>query len=334
MNEFNQTSCCLVDNWSLECAASLLEEGIEQIRRDIMTDYLNDISQSMLAGVSVTPENYRTYVNDDSIFFGALSNILNAIVLFDDVIYVRNGFEFAWQRFSTFYSETNDVLKGVDYSKLDKSATVKDYNSSNFGVPFYCYLAKAFGCDLLVNPLRAEQLIKEAMTKNITYGELAFDLLESLDKSLKEKTDDLKSRVLTQNIIKNLSLPSLTNLVLSEAATSSEILTVARQMKHSSKVVDFRNTLKECLHDLKASTNYSTMLNNAASAIESAISKVQHKKEVGSIGINILFISLSYNINKWFQKENYTIFLRDIAKCRLELDGNNSHVQRLFHNGS
>ena len=82
----------LIDNWSLEQAGSLLDDG---------TNY------------SSLPD--QDFINS----LGGLSNYINSILLYDETNFLANGFEGDWVRFSWFEKNTRLVVKPINPKSLN-----------------------------------------------------------------------------------------------------------------------------------------------------------------------------------------------------------------------
>lgn len=325
-------SICLLDNWSLECAAVLLEEGVESIRNELRSEYLKAVSESILIGQDISANVIKSIYGLD-VYFGALANLLISLVMFDEVIYVKNGFEAAWHRFPAFAKKLSRAVLGQECPDSTSREIEKKYSQlSNPSILYYSFLAKVFGADILLNPLRAKQLIEASKSQQPSYGQFAFDLLKVLDKSLEGRIHSLNSDLLRTGTIPNLSIPPVAALVYSRASSKADILDIAIDIRNSSQARNLRKALRECVGDLKATTKYPRLAEEAVSAVSNAIRNIGilNPDEKGvSVGLSLMFVSFSYDIGK--PTGSYLLFLRDLAKCRLELSGSSLHVERLFN---
>lgn len=324
-------SICLLDNWSLECAAVLLEEGVEAIRNDLRSEYLKAVSESILVGHDISTNVVKSTYGLD-VYFGALANLLISLVMFDEVVYVKNGFEASWHRFPAFAKKLSPIVLGQECPDSASREIEKKYSSlSDPGILYYSFLAKVFGANLLLNPLRAKHLVETRKSQQPLYGQFAFDLLKVLDTSLEGRINSLNSDLLETGIIPGLSIPPVAALVYSRASSRADILDTATDIRNSSQARDLRKALRECVGDLKATTKYPRLAEETVSAVGNAIRNIGilNPDEKGvSIGLSLMFVSLSYDIGK--PTESYLLFLRDLAKCRLEMSGTSLHLKRLF----
>lgn len=53
------------------------------------------------------------------VYFGALSNLINALVLFDEVFYIKNGYEISWQRYTKFSEKLERVIQNQSIENPD-----------------------------------------------------------------------------------------------------------------------------------------------------------------------------------------------------------------------
>ena len=327
----SKPSTCLIDNWSLECAAVLLEEGVESIKQEILKEYLDAVTESTLFGVDLASNIEKTAYSTD-VYFGSLANLLTALVLFDEVLFINNGFEASWQRFPNFANQLINILHGTEWSDPSTKELEREFGKSiDPGLAYYCYLAKVINTDVLLNPLRAQNILEAVKDEKLSYGQFAFDLLNTLDVALQEKILSFSSQILQRGIVPNLTIPAIASLVYSIAPSKDKILETVIELRNSSGARDLRKTLQKCVGDLRASTNYPALVEDALEAVNKAIKKMggfDSEETLGSAGFNLFFFSYAYDIPK--PVESYVLFMRDVAKCRLELSGARLNIKRLF----
>lgn len=143
---------CIVDNWSLEQAGSLLNGDFEQ------------------------------YTFTDELFIeslGGLSNYINAILLYDEAKFIANGFQTNWYRFSWFLKNTRLYFEPflptgnlVDWnshiSLPDLGAITKTFS---LGIPnrksYFTFLKDVIACRAEAFSLKnqVERVFKERLLK-------------------------------------------------------------------------------------------------------------------------------------------------------------------------
>ena len=77
-----QLPFCIIDNWSLESAARLLQDGLYSIQMGEITTHLRMLGDHITVGMSpeVSPQpTFKTYTDTPTAYFGALSNVLKIL---------------------------------------------------------------------------------------------------------------------------------------------------------------------------------------------------------------------------------------------------------------
>ena len=128
---------CIIDNWSLEHAGFLLDNSSD-----------------------VSLPNDHSFLNN----LGGLSNYINALLLYEEPGYLKNGFENQWTRFKWFEQNTNLFL-----NQLDPSISKIDWNSrvsySDNGIENYLITSELFESDLFISPERSSKIIHQKEPK-------------------------------------------------------------------------------------------------------------------------------------------------------------------------
>lgn len=324
-------SKCLIDNWTLELAGLLLDEGLSGIRRERLSRYHSALESSMVAGVDQTGEVLEDWTDFDD-YFSALANFLSAMLVFEDLHFAKNGFESAWKRFPAFSQAMEGILKAREQpetiTRIERRADLRRMDS---GALFYLALSSSLDCDLLLSPRRSTALEKSQGRKSPSYGEYADDLLVTLDHKISERINTSRSDLLRATVIPDLQFPALATLVLSQAHSHSEILTAARDLRNSRELRDLRSVISDCVAEIKSGLPYARLIDTVPDAVRLALNDAGRLDSDGgslSVGFSILFFSIEKEVGKIIPP--YLLFLRDLAKCRLEFEGFASHIERLF----
>ncbi len=163
------------------------------------------------------------------------------------------------------------------------------------------------------------------------YGVLATDLVNAVDNAMTRKATALESEILLESVKANLSIPSLLGLVISEATSRDDVLDVAIQVRGRTEVKLLRRLLTECVGDVRKSSEYMRAVNEAKRAVDSLAGEPRARKWSLSWGLQAVFASLSISVDDFLVgRERYVIFLRDLARCRAEMNGVQRHLKRVF----
>jgi len=322
---------CLVDNWTLELAGVLVEQGVPGLRGQRLSAYLRALDESMISGVDLTRDAVADWADYDD-YFSALANLVSAILLFDNLSFARNGWEGSWQRLPAFSRQMSKVVAG-----RSQPESLSRYENSLLpgrvepGALFYLALASSMKCDLLLSPHRSAALQRCQPSREPSYAEYASDLLETIDRQLAERISKSGSALLAAEVLPNLAFPALASLVLSQVRHRSEILTAAMDLRNSRGLKDLRRVIAECVIDIKRRTPYARLVESVPDAIRLALRDVgslDPDRSSISVGFSVFFFAVEKEVGALVPP--YLLFLRDVVRCRLELAGFRSHMSRLF----
>lgn len=288
---------CIIDNWSLEQAGSLLD-GNGNYFAISEQDFTNSL--------------------------GGLSNYINSILLYDETNFLANGFESDWLRFGWFEKNTRIVIKPINPDSLNI-----DWNSadsySDKGIRNYLISSKHLERDLFISPQRAERIIDKGLPK--TANSLNQTLLK-IDEKIKSEKDSLWYDNLKVGIDRNFKFPSLTHYVLSQATNSEDLLTVIMQLKESGKVKSIRDKIDEITLSTKNSSRFQK---DVERLIKDNFGEPSKTDKPWSIKFTVLFLTLTKSFNlDFFKRKEHLLFLKDIIACRAEAQGLNMDIKRIF----
>lgn len=324
-------SRCLVDNWTLELAGVLIDQGIRSLRGQRLAEYFRAVDDSMMSGVDHTQDIMADWAELED-HFSAVTNLVSAMLLFDNLSFSRNGFEVTWQSLPGFSQQMGKIITGRDepaFLLKHERQLVSDRVEP--GVLFYLALSNSLRCDLLLSPRRSEVLQRCHRSQELTYGEYASDLLATMDRQLAERIRKSGSELLATKVIPNLTIPSLATLVLSQVTKRSEILTATMDLRNSSKLKDFRRIIAECVTNLKSGAPYARLVESVPDTIRLAlqdVGRLDPDRSSISIGFSLFFFSVGKEVGAFVPP--YLLFLRDLVCCRMEFAGIESHIKRLF----
>lgn len=287
----------LIDNWSLEHAGILLEN--------------REIHKSL---------NEQQFITS----MGGLSNYINSMLLYDETIFLANGFEADWQKFKwfqqnalLFLTSTNPNILKIDWNS--------EASYSDNGIKNYLVSANEYKTDLFVSPERADKIIAERKSYIISPLEKT---LEVIDEKIKKEKDFLWYNNLQIGIEHNFIFPSITHYVLSEATSSEDLLTVIIQLKDSGKIKSLRNKIEEITSNTKTASKFQK---DVESMIKKQFGESSKSDKPWSIKIPILFLTFTKSFNfDFFKRKQYLLFLKDIITCRTEANGLSKDVERIF----
>lgn len=127
----NKTERCVIDNWSLEHAAILLD-----VNSDITAQKVVSFEKNL----------------------GGLSNFIHSLLLYKDRYFILNGFEKDWKKFSWFEARIKSAINGITLDELgidwESSASYADK-----GIRNYLLTSKYFESDLIVAPERSDPIL-------------------------------------------------------------------------------------------------------------------------------------------------------------------------------
>ena len=319
---------CLIDNWSIENAAILLYGGASEAWQRVKNGGIY-----IIPDYEIKKSDLINLFQDIDLYLGAFSNLVSALILFDEVVYLKNGYEIGWMMDRGFSEQFTKIAVG------EKPPSAKNYDSKqnnnlsrdHKGTGYYCHTSKLLDAYPILSPARSDVIMKKANHNSLNYADFAFDLLNFLDINLKKCIESSDSKLLRFRFDPEFSLPALTHFVLSESSSRKDILNVALQIRDTAEVRDFRKVLSETALDYENALKYIKILKEAKSTIDNVFFSNSSQDTVGSVGINLLFLNISFNIKKrLFKQERYALFLKDIARRRLENNMAADHIMRLF----
>lgn len=292
-----ENSKCIIDNWSLESAGALLDD-------------VEDIN-------AIPVEKFESIL-------GGLSNYINAILLYDDISFLENGFENHWTRFEWFKRNTKAFIKPKDPSILSIDWHSKASYDNN-GINNYLITAEVFETDLFISPERAG-LIKQNPTVNSNFI-TTLKKLEDLVNQMKEDSWYQNTRIGIEN---NFILPSLTHYVLSQATNKEDLLTVIMQLKSDGKIDRIKKEIEALTNNsAKSSMKFQKSIE---SIVNHAFGLKTNDSQTWSIKVSALFLSLSKSFNlNIFNKKEHIVFLKDLAAIRTENNKLKKDIERIFN---
>ncbi|MGN6353926.1 MAG: hypothetical protein ACTHLB_11090 [Parafilimonas sp.] len=288
---------CIVDNWSLEQAGSLLNGDFEQ------------------------------YTFTDELFIeslGGLSNYINAILLYDEAKFIANGFQTNWYRFSWFLKNTR-----LYFEPFLPTGNLVDWNSHislpDLGAQNYLLTSKYLDADLFISPERAGKIIEKGSPE---MDDNFIATLKKIDEEIMSGKETSWYNNVKIGIEHNFSFPSLTHYVLAEATNTNDLLTVIMQLKASGEI----KKIKEEINELTKTTKGAYKLKNQTQNI---INSYFHNSSLGdnswSVNLNILFLTITKTFSLGIPaRKSYFTFLKDVIACRAEAFSLKNQVERVF----
>lgn len=283
----------LIDNWSLEQTAGILQFD---------ADYYIGNEEELFSSI------------------GGLSNFINAILLYKTPCYLLTGNEFTWQRFTNFKNNLESYIQSLE--PIEKNF---DYiKSHDKGANYYLLTSKYFDAELFLSSERSTKIMNKGIDQN---DNLLFEVLEKIDNTISTKVELIDSKNLRCGIQNNFLLPSLTHYVLSQATSKNDLLEVILQIKRSKKIFNLNDKVYELHSNINSYTKFQKELN----LILKKEFNENDSENTLSVGINVLFLALSKNINiDFLYQKTYMTYLKDIISCRTETYGLKKHISRIF----
>jgi hypothetical protein len=288
---------CIIDNWSLEHAAILLDGSY---------DYFQS-----------PPDVFSNHI-------GGLSNYINAALLYKSASYLANGFEGDWTKFSWFTKNNTEVLDIADPNALG----IKWRSSESYadkGIANYLLVSKFSDSDLFLSPERASEfkLVKQAII-----NETFVETLNGIDKKIEELSQRSWYQNINVGVNNNFSLPSLTQYVLSLVSRQDEIFTILSQLKTDGKVQRVYDRIEEISlnsqkagklqRELELIVNHEFGDNNKASNFL-------------SLKIPVYFLSITIPVTlNFFNRKEHLIFLKTMIESRTEANNLSESINRIF----
>jgi len=319
----------LLDNWSIETAAHLIESGLRSILQASAPSHVHEAEDLIIAN-SLT-ESGEARLTDREIAIGALSNLVTALVLFDEISYLENGWESGWQQFTDYAGTLASDLTPIKCSSEGPDVQF-ERDMLTGGISYYCNMAQYHQTDLLLNPLRSENLLSQLPAARQTHGSCAVDLLKELDASVKRVLQSTPSILSGLTALPDFTIPSITSLVLKRAKSRAHILEEALRLRSDPGVRDLRKAISELAHGQHATTAYLHLVDDARDAVEFlAYPSKRRKKQKLSVGLSWLIVGVSFGVDQLERPRNrYALFLRDLASCRLEQNADAFDVENLL----
>jgi hypothetical protein len=257
----------VVDNWTLELAAKILEgeesfsaadnsrlrdeEQYNSLVASRLESYIDGPVTRSNVWISKSPESYSDV--QESIRYEmvlSLFQLLDLIVMYDTLV-VDTELTSTWERFeymeklSSMVSkvrlgnETKEKIRStLRYTPLDNTLPIVSE-----GALYYMGLANMLGLDYWASPKRAKFL-----SKNV-YSGLKKGFVTTLGQLVDEKLDALVRGLIEnahlQDLNGTLYFPGFGAAILSQCNTRMEILQVAIDFRQSRECVAFRNWLEE-----------------------------------------------------------------------------------------
>lgn len=293
----SKTEKCVIDNWSLEHAAILL---------DINSD--------------ITAQKEISYENN----LGGLSNFIQSLLLYKDRYFILNGFEKDWRKFSWFESRIKSTINGISLDEMgidwESSASYADK-----GIRNYLSTSEYFESDLIVAPERADSILSLDLPSLL--GKPFLELLQGIDGKIIQERDKVLFTNLKVGLHNNFIVPSLTQYVLAEATNRDDLLQVILQLRESKKIENIARKISEISSSVKESSKLQR-------EIDSIIKKEFGNQPNGnewSIGVSAMFLSIGKNLDlSFFDRREHILFLKNLIKCRAEAHRLKKDFERIF----
>lgn len=288
------TSRCIIDNWSLEHAGILVDSSIDlnQIEGDVQIRNL-----------------------------GGLSNFINAILLYEDSFYVTNGFEKDWKRFSSFDKHASAHLNAVQLDELIINWT-DNAAYENKGIGNYLLTADYFESDLLVCPERSE------ITSSNNLDGAFLETLKKIDKKILRERDESAFNSIKVGIEYNFRLPSLTQYVLSQASTREDLLKVIIQLKSDGKIRKVISEIEQITTTTKGAGKFESDIEYL---VKKAFGRKVTGDNSWSVSVSVPFLGITKSIDmNFFRRSEHLVFLRNLIACRTEAFKLETDFKRIF----
>lgn len=309
---------CIVDNWSLFLVSNFLRDYPLHSQK---------IIKSTAFGVEMEQ------LSDLAKSFGALSNVLNAIIFYDRIYYLENGSEISWKNFPYFEEKSKKLF----FPKLPPEYLLQLYNTNNpkNEAEFYLLTAKLTGNDLFVSPYRSDIMLNSC---EISFPSITESLFSDIDGKISDLIKEEKDNKLKVGIESNQIIPSLTQLVLNESNNITDVFDIAIQLKESEYIKDYKNKILEIINSKNKTKNYIELKKDLETVFDNTICKLGLKKleknKSFEASFNLWIFTISnIKINyttKIFRNKKHLILLKNIAKCRLEMYNSLNSLNRIM----
>jgi hypothetical protein len=322
-------SACLIDNWTLELAGVLLEQGTGGLITHQRLPLSADIKWGGTDGDRASDFDPEPSSQADECF-AALANLLSALTLFDKVYFVRNGFERTWLRLPSFAASVGPLVEGlsVDNARA-RPLGLRDAHPS--GLEAYVSQAAEYQCDLLVSPRRSHEFGRLLTRARPSYGDLANDLLDNLDHRISETIVELGSETLTAALLPGLRWPAISWLVLAKAEGRRDILPSVTRVRWQPEVVALRAALGHCAAAARSAVPFVELAARIPDAVRYALrntGQLDPDRAALTVGFSVGFASFEKDIGSPIPK--HLLFMRDLARCRFEWEASEGPWRRIF----
>lgn len=287
----------LIDNWSLERAAMILDDSSDY------SDFPNEL-----------------FIN----CFDGLSNYINSLLLYDKSFFLENGFQTHWQRLAWFKKNTNLYFESIVPIELKIDWESKE-SYADKGIKNYLLSSECYSSDLFVSAERSPEILK---SNHQRLDENFGTILKQIDEKIKLERDASWFEKVRIGIDRNFRFPSLTQYVLSEASSQKDLLRVIFQLKESGKIKDVRNKIDEITDNTKKAYKFQR---DIESLIKKYFGGKSTNEKTWSLKIPILFLTITKSFSPdFFYRKEHLIFLKNLIACRSEIGKLDKDVKRIF----
>jgi hypothetical protein len=323
-------SKCIIDNWSLEYAAELLENGLKRIQGRKVAEHLDRMKGYSEGGVFPMEEVPSGLIEIDTptVYLSALSNLLNGIVLFDQLVYVANGFEGTWRRYAEFEKKIHKQVDPLNPAGMPDSVFYSDLVFG--GIAYYLEMSKIHSCDVLLNVYRSTQLTKNLNLENLTYKDYIDDLLKSVDSEVKKKLDKSSSPLMRLGALANLRIPPIMHFVLSNSSSRNDILETAFQIRDLKTMKSLREKMDKIASSASSADQHFLLISELDEIAGNLHREIYKGGISGSLGLSIPGISIGFGWKKKRCAKDHRMFLKKLLWCRMEMNGAKKSIDRIL----
>jgi hypothetical protein len=294
MHEYKRT---IIDNWSLMASSQLISAGQQKA----------PFKQSPFSAIM------------------SFSNMVTAILLYDDIMYLPNGNEQAWKRDDWFSTNIESYIKPADISQklLDDAYDAPsnmDHSTSN-----YFHISRELQADLFLNPVRSQMVFEHL---KVTPNGSDMELLRRMDAVIKDESNKSWSEDVKIGVQSNFILPQLTQYVLSKCSSTDDILKVLFEIKTAGSIDDLKSKIQEVSCNLRDFSKFQQTVENL---VKQHLGYASKNTGPWSIKFNAFFLSFSKSFNVVsLRDKKLMVFLKDILSSRTEVQGLSKSIQRVF----
>jgi hypothetical protein len=321
---------CLIDNWSLSDAATLLYDDYVIQGQGNLIDFANPASLSLIKCSDFS--NYRIAFPHA---LASLSNLIDAIIFYDEPSFIDNGFNrHSWALFPRFSNTVEQVLKKKAIPQGLRLPP--ELVNNNLGLDGYLSIARYFESDVFISPLRTTLLFDQC--KQDLVITLANDLLFTVDKAIKNRLSEIPQGPIKASIFANLTIPSLIQYIINESNRADDILTIACQLREWEPLQELRKTVRQILDGKSVSKDYLTLGRKITETVNDTIDKILGKrlyKEI-PLSFDVKVFKISYLLKiadkKIMWEGKYSLFFRRLAESRLQAINISEKLEKIFGN--